>query len=316
MHSFLILIAGLVLLTFAGDALVRGGVAIARRFGVPDMIVGLTIISMGTSAPELFVSLEAAIAGFPGLAIGNAVGSNTANVLVVLGLPALFGAVAMTEPGIRRSVGFMVAVTLALIVMSSDAFLSRWDGIILLALFAVYLGYSIHAARKGRAIAPQADHEAEGKLKLPTALLFLALGIAGLFFGGQLTVDGALGIASIFGLAETAVGTTIVAFGTTLPEVAATLAAGLRKSAGVAIGNIVGSNIFNLLGILGLVSVVSPLEVAPRLFQFDIWVMLGASLILLVLAFARRPIGLKFGLLLILAYIGYLYMALGGTLSV
>lgn len=314
MIAFATLIAGLVLLTVAGDALVRGGVAIARRFGVPEIVVGLTIISMGTSAPELFVSLEAALAGSSHLAVGNAVGSNIANVLVVLGLPALFGAVMMVEPGIRRSVSFMAAITLIFIAMIFDGDLSRFDGGILLVLFAAYLLYSIHAARQGRAVAPKIDHEAAGTMSVPRALIFLALGLGGLFFGGQLTVDGALGIAAIFGLAETAVGTTIVALGTTLPEIAATLAAGLRGSAGVAIGNIIGSNIFNILGILGLVSVVTPLAIDPRLFGFDAWVMLAASILLLALAFARRPVGWPIGVLLIAGYFGYLYVALGGGL--
>lgn len=314
MLAFATLIAGLVLLTVAGDALVRGGVAIARRFGVPEIVVGLTIISMGTSAPEMFVSLEAALAGSSGLAIGNAVGSNIANILIVLGLPALFTAVMMVEPGIRRSVCFMTAITLVFIALIVDGFLSRADGVILLVLLAVYLLYSVHAARKGRAVAPQIDHEAAGTMTVPRALIFLALGLGGLFFGGQLTVDGALGIARMFGLADTAVGTTIVALGTTLPELAATLAAGLRGSAGVAIGNIIGSNVFNILGILGLVSLVTPMEVDPRLFGFDVWVMLAASVLLLAFAFARKPIGMQAGALLCVAYIGYLYVALGGGL--
>lgn len=314
MFAFATLIAGLVLLAVAGDALVRGGVSIARRFGVPEIIVGLTIISVGTSAPELFVSLEAAIAGSADLAIGNVVGSNIANVLVVLGLPALLAAVAMVEPGIRRSVSYMSFITLVFILLILDGNLTRIDGGLLLILFGGYLVYSIHAARAGRAVAPTIDHDADGTMTVPRALLFLALGLGGLFFGGQLTVEGALGIAAVFNLAETSVGTTIVALGTTLPEVAATLAAGRRGSAGVAIGNIIGSNIFNILGILGLVSLVTPMAVDPNLFGFDVWVMLGASLLLLAFAFSRKPIGWPIGALLIAAYFGYLYIALGGGL--
>lgn len=313
MQAILILIAGLVLLTFAGDALVRGGVAIARRLGVPEIVVGLTIISMGTSAPELFVSLEAALGGYSGIAIGNAIGSNIANVLIVLGLPALLAPVLMTERGSRRSSAFMVAVTVALILMSLDLHISRLDALVLLALMVGYLLYSLHAARQGRVVLSDDDHNAQGTMRVPMALLFLALGFGGLFIGGQLTVNGALGIASLFGLAETAVGTTIVALGTTLPEVAATIAAGRRNSAGVAIGNVIGSNIFNILGILGLVTLVTPLDVDPRLFQFDIWVMLAAALTLLAFTLSRKPIGRTFGLLLIVVYIGYLYVALGGV---
>lgn len=314
MFAFATLIAGLVLLAVAGDALVRGGVAIARRSGVPEIIVGLTIISVGTSAPELFVSLEAALAGSPDLAVGNAVGSNVANALLVLGLPALMAAVAMVEPGLRRSVSYMTAITLAFILLIIDGELSRIDGTLLLALFAGYLIYSIHEAQKGRATAPTIDHDAEGTLPVPRALLFLALGLGGLFFGGQLTVEGALGIAAIFNLAESSVGTTIVALGTSLPEVAATFAAGRRGSAGVAIGNIIGSNTFNILGILGLVSLVTPLAIAPQLFGFDVWVMLASSLLLLAFAFARKSFGWPVGVLLIAAYFGYLFIALGGGL--
>ncbi len=314
MLAFATLIAGLVLLTVAGDALVRGGVAIARRLGVPEIVVGLTIISMGTSAPELFVSLEAALKGSSDISVGNVVGSNIANAMVVLGLPALFAAVQMTEPGIRRSSSFMLGMTLILILLALDGTLNWIDGLVFLALLVIYLLYSLNAARQGRAEAPHIDHDAAGTMTVPRALIFLALGLGGLFFGGQLTVDGALAIAGMFGLAETAVGTTIVALGTTLPEVAATLAASVRGSAGVAIGNIIGSNIFNILGILGLVTVITPLTIDPALFTLDMWLMLAAAALLTIFAYARKPLYWPVGVLLCAVYIGYLYVALGGGL--
>jgi len=312
MQAALLLIAGLALLTFAGDALVRGGVALARHFGVPPLIVGLTIISMGTSAPELFVSLEAAFNGFPGIAVGNVVGSNIANVLAVLGLPALLLPVTFAQPGLKRSTGFMLGISALLVVLALDSDLSLFDGVMLIALMACYLGYSYVAARKGARRPPGMDEEVEDDgLGLGKALVFMALGFAGLFLGGNFTIEGALGIAAMFGLAESAVGSTIVALGTSLPEIAATVAAALRGSGGVAIGNAIGSNVFNILGILGITATVSHLPVQDRILAFDLWVMLGVALLLMALVLFRRPLGKVAGLLLIAGYCAYLYLALG-----
>ncbi len=320
MAPTLFFIAGLVLLSLSGDALVRGAVAIAQRLHVPSIIVGLTVISMGTSAPELFVSLEAALNGAPDLAVANAVGSNVANSLIVLGLPALVAPIYFVEPGARRSVVFMIAITLTLLLLASDGTISSLDGWILIALFVIYLVYSFAVARTASSASKLAAIEAGinpgaiNILSLPVSIIFLLFGFIGLALGATLTVDGALGIAKTLGIGQTVVGTTIVALGTTLPEIAATLAASIRRNSGVAIGNIIGSNVFNLLAILGTTSIIVPLPVAPRLLGFDLWVMLAASAVLIPMAFARRPFKRKLGTLLTLTYLAYLYVSFTGLM--
>ena len=311
MAAILYFIAGLVLLTLAGDALVRGAVAIAVRLHVPSIIIGLTIVSMGTSAPELFVALQAALGGAPFLAVGNAIGSNIANSLIVLGLPALIAPIYLLEPGTRRSTAFMFAVSIAIFALAADGVISTFDGIILLVLFAIYLVY-------GYVLAQTARREAKEKyIEDPQApppslfkpVLLLIFGFLGLALGAKLTVDGALLLAEALGIGQTVVGTTIVALGTTLPEISATLAAAFRRQAGVAVGNVIGSNIFNILGILGITALVIPLPVDPRLLEFDLWIMLGAAATLLPMVFLRRPIGRWIGTLLTVSYLTYLYLA-------
>ncbi len=316
MASTLYFIAGLILLFLSGDALVRGAVSLANRFHVPPIIIGLTIISMGTSAPELFVSLQAAFEGAPGLAVGNAIGSNIANAMVVLGLPALIAPLVFTAPGIKRSALFMVGVSLGFAFISVDGMISSMDGILLVAALVIYLLYSVLAASKARQkkldarlANPEELDIAEQTDGLVKSLVFLGLGFVGLAIGAKLIVDGALGLAAIWGIGETVVGTTIVALGTTLPEIAATLAASFRGQAGVAIGNVIGSNIFNLLGILGITAILIPLPVAVSLLQFDLWVLLATSALLIPLAFMRRPLGKIFGAALTGSYLFYLFLS-------
>ncbi|VAW15781.1 Inner membrane protein YrbG, predicted calcium/sodium:proton antiporter [hydrothermal vent metagenome] len=323
MAPTLFFITGLVLLVLSGDFLVRGAVAIAQRLHVPSIIVGLTIISMGTSAPELFVSLQAALNGAPDLAIGNAVGSNIANSLLVLGLPALLAPIYFIEPGARRSVVFMMFITITLLILALDGAISGFDGWILLSLFALYLAYSFaitkSAINAGKLAAlvdieNKTDQGAANLLSVPLSLGYLLFGIIGLGIGAKLTVDGALGIATTLGIGQTVVGTTIVALGTTLPEIAATMAAAMRRHSGVAIGNVIGSNIFNILAILGLTSTIVPLPVASRIMGFDLWVMLVTSALLVPMAFIRRPFKRKIGAALTLTYLAYLYVSFTGLM--
>lgn len=314
MIPFLLFAVGLVILTLSGDALVRGAVAVATHFHVPPLIIGLTIISIGTSSPELFVSIQAAFNDAPGLAVGNAVGSNVANTLLVLGLPALIAPLYFTAPGIRRSTLFMVAISLAFIALSIDGLISATDGLILIALLIIYLTYSITIATKARRekLSTLDNNDAAPKEGIKKSLIFLGLGFVGLAIGAKFIVDGALGLASIWGVGETVVGTTIVALGTTLPEIAATLAAAFRREAGVAIGNVIGSNIFNLLAIIGITSIIIPLPVTSHLLEFDMWVLLASATIIIPIAFLRRPIGKIVGGLLTLAYLTYLFISFTG----
>ena len=319
MSSILFFIAGLILLILAGDFLVRGAVSIANRFHVPPLIIGLTIISMGTSAPEFFVSLQAALEGAPGLSVGNAVGSNIANALVVLGLPALVAPIYFIAPGIRRSALFMIAISLGFAFVAVDGMISALDGLIFVIALIVYLLYSILVASRARQKKLDGKLNGAMDLEIPDqddslikSIVFLIFGFAGLAMGAKLIVEGALGIAAMWGIGETVVGTTIVALGTTLPEIAATLAASFRREAGMAIGNVIGSNIFNLLGILGVTAMIFPLPVVASLLQFDLWVLLLSSALIAALAFLRRPIGRYFGLLLTISYSTYLFLSFAG----
>lgn len=314
MLPYIMFLAGLVLLTLAGDALVRGAVVIATRFHVPPLIIGMTIISMGTSAPELFVSLQAALEGAPDLSVGNAVGSNIANALIVLGLPALIAPLYFDSLGAKRSAFFMLAVSVGVWVLALDGSISSGDGIGLVIVLIAYLGYSIIMAQKARRkkLDEAGDQELEMSGNIGKALAYLAFGFIGLGIGASLIVDSAIKLALIWGIGETVVGTTIVAFGTTLPEIAATLAAAFRGHAGVAIGNVIGSNIFNLLGILGITAIIVPLPVSAHILGMDIWVLLASAIMVVGFTFLRKPIGKGIGAILTLAYCTYLYVSLAG----
>lgn len=311
--SLLYLIAGLILLAIAGDALVRGAVAAAARLGIPTLIVGLTIVAMGTSAPELIVSLDAALQGAPGLAIGNVVGSNIANILIVLGLPAIFAPIVLDQPGVRRSAVTVVAVSVLLYALALDGMVSRPDGLILLALLVVYLIYSAIVA--GHARRNDQDLKQTGGsagLRTHTIIVLIVLGVAGLALGGTLTTDGALGLARTLGVSDSAVGLTIVALGTSLPELAASIMAAYRRQHAVAIGNVLGSNVFNTLGIMGLVAGITPLPVAAHILSVDMWVMIGSALLALPFAFYFRRIGRVVGMVMTILYLIYVVTAFAG----
>ena len=302
------LVAGLVLLALSGDALVRGSVSLAQRLGIPPIVVGLTVVAFGTSAPELIVSLQAAIKGAPGLALGNVIGSNITNVTVVLGLPALIAPLMLNERGVRTSAIFMVAITIFMMMNIHDLMIDRWTGLRLVLLLAIYLGFSARSARES---AKAAEEEvAASMLSIKAAVALAVFGAIGLALGGKFTTDGALGVADKFGLAESAVGLTIVALGTSLPELAASLAAAVHKHAGLAVGNIIGSNIFNILGILGITALFFPLPVERELASTDMWIMFITSAALLLMTFTISKIGRATGLALTLGYIVYAIVAL------
>ena len=307
---------GLLILLLAGDALVKGAVNLSLRLGVPALIVSLTIVAFGTSAPELLVSVNAILDGVPGLALGNVVGSNTANVLLVLGVPALIATMHTSHIDTRSSYMQMIAASVLFIVLASFGVLTWWSGLILLAALAAML---LHAAnetlkhRKKAAEAALAEDEVEGAdpdLPWWKIILFLALGLVGLPLGADLLVEGAVNIARTFGMSETAIGLTLVAVGTSLPELATTVMAAIRRQADVAIGNVIGSNMFNLLGIIGVASLVGPIPVTAQFLAFDFWVMLGTSLLLVPFVFLRKDITRAWGIALTGLYIVYAVIAL------
>ncbi|HMO06435.1 MAG TPA: calcium/sodium antiporter [Paracoccaceae bacterium] len=304
--------AGLGLLVVAGDALVRGAVNLALRLGIPALIVGLTVVAFGTSAPELLVSIQAALADQDGIALGNVVGSNIANILLVLGLPALIGTIHSSYLELRRDYLTMIGATLLFLAVAWDGVLSRIDALVLLAGLALMLGDNIRSARRHRAEAAAANGAGEDELEGADAGMpgwkiaaFLVAGLIGLPIGADLLVDASVNIARAFGVSETVIGLTLVAVGTSLPELATSIAAAVRGKADVALGNVIGSNVFNLLAILGIASLVDTLAVPAEILSYDAWVMLGVSLLLVPFVFLRQDITRIVGVGLTAAYAAY-----------
>lgn len=311
MLNMLLLALGILLLTIGGEALIRGSLAAAQRMGVSPLLSGLLIVGFGTSAPELVVSVDAALNNRPDIAIGNVVGSNIGNILLILGLCALITPLAVRPQVLRRdAVTVVAASTLFLILVAGDALVRSDAAIFLLALVA-YLVWAYWTERAGEL--PSAKlHIAEGQevTTLPKTTLWIilavALGLTLLIVGSQVLLTGAVGIAEAFGVSEAVIGLTLVAVGTSLPELSISVIAAFRRHADVAIGNILGSNIFNLLGILGVSALLQPLPVPERILQFDQWVMLGTSLILLLFLYTGRRLSRTEGGLLLLGYVVYI----------
>ena len=305
---------GLVILLLAGDALVRGAVNLSLRVGIPALIVSLTIVAFGTSAPELLIGISAVHEGKPGLALGNVVGSNTANVLLVLGLPALLSRMHTSRFDTRRSYILMLVASVGFIGLSMFGVLTWVSGLILLAGLAVMLWDQLRAAR-----AHKAESQAEELSELEGADpdmpwwkigVFLVIGLIGLPLGADLLVKNASIIARDFGVSDAVIGLTLVAIGTSLPELATTVMAALRQQADVALGNVIGSNIFNLLCIMGVTTLVGPVPVAPEFLNFDLWVMLAASMILAPFVLMKIDLGRRWGAVLTALYVGYIAVVL------
>jgi cation:H+ antiporter len=304
--DLLLVAGGLVLLLVAGDFLVRGAVNLSLRLGIPAFLVGMTVVAFGTSAPELLVSVQAVLADAGGLALGNVVGSNIANILLVMGAPALLAPVVIGRES-RRDFGIMIGATLLFIALAFSGVIGLWQALVLLAAFAVFMGDSILRGRKARVEVEELEG-VDPDLQGPKIAIYLALGLIGLPIGAHLLVTGAVDIAAALGVSDVVIGLTIVAIGTSLPELATTLMAALRREGGVALGNILGSNIFNLLLILGVAGLVGPMTVPAEMLRLDLWVMLGAALLLAPFIWTGRPIGRMFGAVLLLAYGGYLWL--------
>ena len=300
-------VLGLVILVLAGDALVRGAVNLALRLGISALVVSLTVVAFGTSAPELLVSIQAVLGDAPGLALGNVVGSNIANVLLVLGLPAIISCLDPSVSDTRKNYIFMLCASLVFVVLAFLGPFVWWHGLILLAVFALILGDQIRHAFTGDAPEelPEELEEADPSMPYWKIGIYLGLGLIGLPLGADLLIDSATEIARAFGVSEVVIGLTLVALGTSLPELATSVMAALRKHADVALGNVIGSNIFNLVFIFGVAPWFGAIPVDGEFLRFDLWVMLGTSLILLPFVFFRWRMGRAVGLLFVALYIGY-----------
>jgi cation:H+ antiporter len=305
---------GVVLLTSGGEALIRGSLAAADKLNISPLLSGLLIVGFGTSAPELVVSIEAALSNRPDIAIGNVVGSNIGNILLVLGLCAVITPLAVKPLVLRRDAVTVVAASVLFLILVGGDALVRSDAAIFLLALAAYLIWAYWTERSGEA--PSADlHIAEaGEVtSLPKTTLWIAMAIVlGLFLliaGSQVLLKGAVGIAESLNVSEAVIGLTLVAVGTSLPELSVSVIAAFRRHADVAIGNILGSNIFNLLGILGISALLQPLPVHERILQFDQWVMLGTSLILSFFLFTGSRLSRLEGGLLLLGYGAYITLS-------
>ncbi|MFD0860034.1 calcium/sodium antiporter [Roseovarius aquimarinus] len=305
--DYLYVALGLLGLFLGGDALVRGSVGLARRMAISPLVIGLTVVGFGTSTPELLVSVDAALRGVPDVALGNVVGSNIANVLLIVGATALIWPIAVAGATLRRDTAVMVAAALALVPIFALGEVGRLAGA---CLFAALVGYLVWAYLQPGDAAPD-EADLAPPMAAPRALLWLGGGLAVLMLGARFLVTGAVAIAEDFGLSEAFIGLTIVAVGTSLPELATSVVAAVRRQSAIAIGNVIGSNIFNVLGILGVTAVIAPIPVAPRFLGFDLPVMIGVSLLLTALLLLRASVGRIMGAAMLGGYAAYIIAAQG-----
>jgi cation:H+ antiporter len=314
------LIGGLVLLVLGGELLVRGAVQVATRFGVSPLVIGLTLVGFGTSTPELVTSVQAALSGSPGIAYGNIVGSNIANILLILGASAVLTPIMVASTALKRDSAVMVAVAVAFAVVAALTPLGALVGLIFVASLAFYVFAAFrqerqsaaedHGAVYDKAVAAQEVDPALIPVPRPERAVALSLfvavaGLALVVLGGYFLVDGAVTLARSFGISETVIGLTIVAVGTSMPEFVTSVMAAIRKETEIAFGNIVGSNIYNILGIGGMTALIAPTQVPFEIVSFDNLVMIAASILLVMFAYTGRRISRVEGGLLMLCYVGY-----------
>lgn len=303
------LIAGFVLLFFSGDWLIKGSVALSRHFRISTLVIGLTVVAFGTSAPELFVSIKAAVNGVPDLAIGNVVGSNIANIGLILGLVALFMPILSRNRAVWFDWAVMVAATFLLMFFAYNGTIGFGEGVIFLILLGLYLVWSVYQARR------QSNKNKEvflpAEMPVRKALLWVAVSVAGLYFGAEWLVKGASSLALTWGVSDRIIGISIVAFGTSVPELATSMMALYRKENDISVGNIIGSNIFNIWAVLGVTAVISPLQVNDNeMLTQDLVISVGFAVLLLIfmLPLSRGVISRWKGAVLFLLYIIYIYI--------
>lgn len=303
--DYLYIVIGLAGLFFGGEALVRGSVNIARRLSISPLIIGLTVVGFGTSTPELLVSVQAALRGVPDIAIGNIVGSNIANILLIVGLTCIVWPIRVKPAAVRRDLAFMIASSLLLVPLFALGEIGRLAGLILVSGLIAYLVWTFMMSRQDDVD----DISTPVQSSFGISLLWVAFGLAALVVGAHFLVDGAVSVARDFGVSEAFIGLTIVAVGTSLPEVATSLIAAFRRQSDIAIGNVIGSNIFNVLGILGVTALITPIPVSDRFLTFDLPVMIAALCVLTGLLLTRPQIGRGVGAMMLLGYGIYIFAA-------
>jgi len=309
--NILEVIAGLVLLIWGADRFVHGAAATARNLGVTPLLVGLTVVAFATSAPEILVSVVASLRGEPGLAIGNAIGSNIVNIGLVLGCVALIRPIQLRSATLRREMPALLAVTLLTVSLFLDSFLSIIDGLVMLTGLIIVM---IWLARLGMRSAPSDPIKKEYEAEIPEdvsmkmAIFWLLFGIGTLLIGAHLLVDGSIEVARFLGVSEVVIGILLVAFGTSLPELAVSLVSVMKGEYGLAIGNIVGSNIFNLLAVIGVAATIAPFALAPSVLSLHIFVMVAFTLVLFAMTYdydGKSELSRIEGVALLVAFIAY-----------
>ena len=319
--SFVILILGFAALVWSADRFVYGAAALAKNFGVPTLIVGLTVVAMGSSAPEMMVSASAALAGKTDTAVGNAIGSNITNILLVLGITALFRPLSVSSSTLKREIPLVLIVSLATWYIFSDNYFSLAEGVALLIGFVVFIGgliiVSLRAKNQTDPFVSEACDEVPNDVPTKKAVIWLVIGMVLLPVSAHFLIDSAVDIARYFGLSDLVIGLTIIAIGTSLPELAASIAGVLKNEDDLALGNIVGSNIFNILAVLPFAGIINPSVIDPSVANRDILIMIGATVALIIMSLnfrgAQRINRVEGGLLLIafLGYQGYIFSQVG-----
>ena len=297
----LYIIIGVTLVLVGADRLTEGASALARRFGVPEIVIGLTIVACGTSMPEFFVSLMSALNGTPDMAVGNVVGSNIMNTMLSVGCAAMVAPLVISPSTVKKDIPFSVGASILLVLLAIDSVIGRIDGIILLVGFAVFMAYTLWQAKREKT-------ESADTVRLQNpwlSVLYIVLGLAGLVFGSNLFVDSASSVAAELGVSESVIGLTIVAGGTSLPELATSVVAARKGQSAIAIGNVIGSNVFNILLILGATATISPLQM-EGITLVDIGVMLGSITLVWLFSFTRYTVERWEGAVLVLGYGAYL----------
>ncbi len=313
--NILFLVGGLVLILLGANGLTDGAASVAKQFRIPSIVIGLTIVAFGTSAPELTVSVSSALKGSADIAIGNVVGSNIFNTLMIVGCTALFAPIAITRNTLKKEIPLCILSSVALWVCANDVFLdhsaenilNRADGLLLLCFFAIFMGYTFAIAFPSGQASAEGSGEEEIKL-LPwwKSVIYILGGLAALVYGGQLFVNGATGIARSLGVSESVIGLTLVAGGTSLPELATSIVAALKKNPEIAIGNVIGSNLFNIFFVLGCSASITPLHLTG-ITNFDLFALVISGILMWFfgLFFAKRTITRMEGGILVLCYVAY-----------
>jgi cation:H+ antiporter len=309
--DWLFVVGGLVVLTIGAELLIRGSTALAKKFGVSDLLIGLTLVGFGTSTPELVSSVQAGLMGSPGVAVGNVVGSNIANILLILGLSVTITPFPVDLKSFGRDGAVALVATLAAIGVSMTGEFSRAAGLAFVTAIVGYILYAFLTERR-HPESPKAEEHATAGAEAPmgpkSPALDIAFAVAGLLFlilGAKYLVTGAINIAGALGVSETVIGLTIVAIGTSLPELVTSVMAALRGKSALALGNVVGSNVYNIFGILGLTAVIHPVAAPAEIVAFDNWVMLGATLLMILFVTTRSRLDRLEGAVMTLCYAGY-----------